>query len=118
VLHPLIDGPRSLEIARSCISRCHARPFELFPIDLPALSTSILHIGFEVNFSYVIREDKSGVVTGVQSLPKIFKVMELLVKLGRVDVNLLDHSVKVVLLSYHLISGLKTSQLLGLSLKL
>ena len=59
----------------------------------------------------MIGEDRSIVITRIKSVSKVLKIVILLIKLCWIDVNLLDDTSEVILLSNNLVSGFELRQL-------
>jgi hypothetical protein len=59
----------------------------------------------------VIGKHLSIVVTRVKSVAKILKIVILLIELGWINMDLLDHTGEVILFSNNLVSRLELSQL-------
>lgn len=59
----------------------------------------------------MVRKYLPVIVTGVESVAEIFKVVILLIELSWVDMNLLNDPSEVILFSDNLVSRLKLSQL-------
>ena len=114
----LIYCPRSLELTCCSISRLLSLKFELSPVSLSGLGRTIFHVGFSINTSHMVWEDLSAIVTRVESMAKILKVMVLLIELSWVYMDLLNHTSKVVLLTNYLVSCLKFGQLTKFLLRL
>lgn len=59
----------------------------------------------------MVGENLSTVVTGVKCMTKVLKIVVLFIKLGWIDMYLLDNTSEVILLSDNLVSCFELSQL-------
>jgi hypothetical protein len=111
LLLSLIYSPRPLEFPSRCISRLLSFKPQLLSVSFSRFRSTIFYIRLCVNSRNMIGEHLSIVVTWVESVAKVLKIVILLIELGGINMNLLDDTGKVILFSNNLVSCLELGEL-------
>lgn len=94
LFHSLINCPGTLEVPTRSIPCSKTSALELFAISLSAFRTSF-NIGLRVYFCHMVGIDHGCVriVTWVNSMTKVFEIVELLMELRGVNEDLLHNTI-------------------------